>query len=585
MEKQGNGSISSSSCTSPVVFSDLEDGKYVLKLIPSDAVGNVGELVIHEFFIDTSTPVITQVSSPMAFRNGDNIKVSFEVEDASGSPIEVFCKISLVILSPKSNESSTITPDSPDSGWQTCTSPFSIPFTLVEGHWRFSTYAVDLSGLQSEPVDVDIWIDTIAPVVEITSGPTMSTVNPGASVGFTLVDGSLGASEGAASPVQWQALLKKLTDEELEAYRSPIIEGDGNGESNSSISISGNYKELEKYHSNTTQNNALQHPSFKANYLRNDEALKLGPDAIGSWVNCTGMSSCDFDGLDGGAYVFQSRGIDLAGNIGEPSETYAFELEGENGSEGLPLWALIAIIVGGVVFFLLSAFILLRMCRRYSKKPDSQIPHGAVPMPSQSGGYTYHAPPSTFYQASNGHHIRPNSVNPNYRYQNGLSNRGAFPSQYGAPISNETNTANGLPEDPVEAQQLALAIALSQSDSQNISNQFSSKNIYDRNEDQDMRRAIEDSLRESNQSAVQGRVTYSAMSTPLFSNNTASLSENVDLAISAPPYHDIEFPNSLISEAINVESSRNVDVDEDEQLRRAIAASLMENSDRPPSTW
>ena len=252
----------------------------------------------------------------------------------------------------------------------------------------------------------------------------------GGTVSFNLSDASPAAATG--SPVQWQALLSSITLEQYQAYTN----GSGGGGSGGGGGAGGG---------SITQ-------SIKAN-AEAPQAAALGKGAVGQWENCS--AQCTFNGLAGGAYTFQARGIDAAGNAGPASEPYPLQVTGAS-SSGLPTWA-IAVIAGvGGVAVILAAVAICCCCRRSRAAAAARPPPGAI---SSSAVYSSYPP-----HAANGWGGQPpaaySSPPPPYYYQptNGYFNGG---TAWGG-ASQNGRAALPPPQDPVEAQELALALAASE---------------------------------------------------------------------------------------------------------------------------
>jgi hypothetical protein len=50
----------------------------------------------------------------------------------------------------------------------------------------------------------------------------------------------------------------------------------------------------------------------------------LPASAVGSWTNCS--AACTYDGLASGFYSLQVRAVDEAGNVGNTTDPYPFEV-------------------------------------------------------------------------------------------------------------------------------------------------------------------------------------------------------------------------------------------------------------------
>jgi subtilisin family serine protease len=383
-------------CEQPVLYRNLTGGRYIFEIVATDAVGNRGEPNSFEFVVDTSPPTVT-VDYPEGTRE-PTMTVTFVAEDGvDGSGIaNTTCRITPVKLVGKQVDE--------NSQWMPalCQSPWT--FDLEEGEWELSIVATDNAGLSSIGQPIRVWMDTIPPTPYILSGPSNDTVNPGGTVVFNISDGT---QDLGGSPVLWQGYL-------------------------SLISSSIEYQPIETSESSDS-------PSImRIKSTKSSDAEPLGQSSLNSWANCS-TTSCVYEGLGTGTYSFITKGVDAAGNTGEPSQPYSFRLEGAKG--GLPTWALIVIIVGSCVLGVLLLGTIWCCCR----KPTARKGNGY-----STGAYAMHS-----------HAVAPQTSGPlGYSsFQSGYPN--GFQQGYQSDIPGGRSLAgsiNGLryPDDPVQAQAQAL---------------------------------------------------------------------------------------------------------------------------------
>ena len=379
--------------------------------------------------------------------------------------------------------------EDPRYDWQACTSPFTYN-GLVEGHWTVSVKAYDYADQPSRQIELDVWVDTIAPVVNITVGPDTNGVNPGGRVVFTLVDMTEMAAPGSGSPIQWQGLLQTNSDK-----------GGGGSQTNGTQDKSSTEGTLGA----TTETYAV---NIRSSYRIEATTVELGKSALGVWSNCS--DDCVYSGLSGGTYSFQARGIDAAGNLGNASQpTYTFQLEGS--TSGLPMWAMIAIIVGSVVAGIAGILLLWWCCckSRTTKSRPNTLPNGAIPssnipMNGYNGVMGMSPPPPYLVGGANSINGY-GSITNGYHHTNGNSNG------YVGHSMQQPQMAN----DPIEAQQIALALAASQRDSQTSQRGLRQSSSTNRSrvdeEEAQLRAAMAASLEEERRRARGGdRVTDDA---------------------------------------------------------------------------
>lgn len=379
-------SIPPTPCVSPVVFPNLTSGHFRVSIVPIDVVGNVGSPAQVEFLVDTVPPVITDAHATVDV-SAASLTVTFNASDgALGSGVHnTTCKVYPVALSPA--VAATVDPNSGKYQPTLCTSPYTFQ-PLEEGHWSVTIVAYDNVGHASLPTSLNAWLDTVAPEANVTAGPSRVGNNPGGTVSFGLVDGTDPGNTGWGAPVQWQGLLVPINASQVQEYNA-AWSGSSIGASNpsnlspspptgpppmigvttyppspppgtGSSNLGSNVSSIRSYE------NTLRASSSSSS------SSALGSGDLGKWSNCSsapgGSQYCTYQGLAGGTYAFQARGIDMAGNQGQPSAPYPFELQGASGSSALPTWALVSIIVGSVVGGLLLIGALLLFVRSMTRR-------------------------------------------------------------------------------------------------------------------------------------------------------------------------------------------------------------------------
>jgi Subtilase family/PA domain len=517
-------SIPFTPCASPVQLTNLTGGHYNFSVTPSDAVGNNGSPFITEFVVDGTPPNISANASVTP--DNTAVKITFTASDgAAGAGIKnVTCRVRPAVLA--ASVSNQIDTNDPRFNYQPCTSPFI--FTgVVEGHWIAGVIAYDNADQASKPSEIDVWVDTVAPVTAISNAPKSGVITPGGRIVFSLSDTTEKQAPGAGSPVQWQALLKSVSEEEFKSYSRSSDTQQGTAAAAAPSVI-----RMEAMTAPSTTDTTI--PTTTTRTTSDNDSVELGRDNLNKWTNCT--SDCTFNGLGSGAYLFQARGVDASGNVGEATTPpVAFKMEGV--SSGLPTWALIAIIVGSVVVGIALLAILWSCCCKSRRNMNSGnsggsgLPNGVIasngngyPMTGNgySNGYANgtgttsngwssygSAPPPLYMNGSGGTTANGYSNNINgyangttgYNYSSNVNGRTTSPLG--------TAASNGhiqIPEDPIEAQELALALAASNAQQQRQQQQQASAVTYPtfgsavvptpRNEDAELRAALEASLAE-----------------------------------------------------------------------------------------
>ena len=446
-------------CISPVQLVQLSQGRYTFTATPSDAVGNVGTPLTVDFVVDTTPPNVTASAQVV---NNNAVVVTFSATDAqAGSGVRnVTCRVRPIVLAPTSQ--GKVNQQDAQYNWQPCTSPHT--FTgVVEGHWGVSVMAYDDAGTPSAPLELDVWVDTVAPVANITSSPSLTDVNPGGTVVFGLVDDTDRAAPGAGSPVQWQGLLLK---------------GDGSSSGSGSGSDSGSggttTPPVSTSSTSTTKMyipEAIRTDNASTSTPTPQEVVELGMKNVGVWSNCS-ASDCTYSGLKGGTYSFQARGVDVSGNVGDPTTPpLTFTVEGASG--GMPTWELVAIIAGSVVGGVLVCLVLWQCCCRSRRGSSGTLNTAMIsssgttsppPPPGYYGNGIGGAGPPPPYLTGNGYHPPNGTAN---GYHGSTVNGYAANVNGSAYLTTPTNmNTRVVPQDPIEAQELALALAASEREAQ-----------------------------------------------------------------------------------------------------------------------
>ena len=151
--------LSFQSCTNTKNYPDLDDGTYTFEVTATDQAGNVSDVASRTFTVVTVAPQTVITDKPGALVNMTTATITFASPD---SPVTFECKL--------------------DNQPQFAACP-EMPLTaLGQGPHTFQVRAVK-GGVLPDPTPAEAtWtVDSIAPVVTITGGPT-GTVGIGASV-------------------------------------------------------------------------------------------------------------------------------------------------------------------------------------------------------------------------------------------------------------------------------------------------------------------------------------------------------------------------------------------------------------------
>lgn len=169
-------------CVSPKSLTALADGNHSFKVKAYDKAGNASQESVISWKVDSTAPIITLSSQPNAIVTVKTASFAFSGTDQGVAITNFQCSV--------------------DSGaYASCATPKAYT-NLGEGKHTFSLRAVDSVGNTSVPISYTWTVDSVAPSVTITSGPssTMTTADT-ANFVFTSSDATSGIN---ASQTQCQ---------------------------------------------------------------------------------------------------------------------------------------------------------------------------------------------------------------------------------------------------------------------------------------------------------------------------------------------------------------------------------------------
>ena len=153
------------SCASPVTRSALSDGSHTVAVRATDAAGNVSAPAARTWTVDTVAPVVTITGGTTGTTAATTGTATFTVNDPTAT---TECRV--------------------DAGpWAACASPASFA-GLAHGPHTIGVRATDPAG-NVGPVATRVFtVDTVAPQVTITGGPTGTVAVIDATITFTVDD-------------------------------------------------------------------------------------------------------------------------------------------------------------------------------------------------------------------------------------------------------------------------------------------------------------------------------------------------------------------------------------------------------------
>ncbi|MBO9666462.1 MAG: hypothetical protein J7501_06570 [Bdellovibrio sp.] len=160
-------------CSNPKSYSGLAEGDHTFSVRSTDTAGNVSTDATMTWHIDLTPPVLTLAGTPNAVTNQLTATFSLTATDSGGAGVAGYrCQM--------------------DSGtWAGCSSPYVS--VLSAGTHTLRAQALDVAGNVSSIQSYSWTIDTTAPVISITSKPSVITNSQSASFSFGATDSGGGA--------------------------------------------------------------------------------------------------------------------------------------------------------------------------------------------------------------------------------------------------------------------------------------------------------------------------------------------------------------------------------------------------------
>jgi Ca2+-binding RTX toxin-like protein len=152
-------------CTSPVELTGLANGAHSLQIRAEDPAGNRSATASATWIVDTVAPVVTITGGPSGTVGATDATATFTVDDPGAA---TSCRID-------------------DGAWASCTSPVTFD-DLGHGAHTISVVAKDQAGNEGPIASRSFQVDTAAPLVTITDGPTGTVPATSAAFGFTVDD-------------------------------------------------------------------------------------------------------------------------------------------------------------------------------------------------------------------------------------------------------------------------------------------------------------------------------------------------------------------------------------------------------------
>ncbi len=288
-------------CESGKGYTGLEDGGHLFELRPTDSLGNVGDVVTHEWTVDTVAPEVTIQTGPQQTTSQKTAEFAFTA-DKAGSTFE--CRVD---------------GDGQD-GWEECDSGVSYT-ALGDGDHLFEVRATDAIGNLGQAAEWSWTVDSVVPVATINSGPEGPVNTTAASFAF----------DADRTVAGYECRVDSEDDSAWEACESPFsVQGLDDGQHRFQVraigTISGNGPVASRAWTVDTVAPGVTLNGGPANRTRetgarfefaSDEAgaalsCRLDSSLPGDWQACESPRS--ISGLPDGAHTFEVRAVDAAGN-------------------------------------------------------------------------------------------------------------------------------------------------------------------------------------------------------------------------------------------------------------------------------
>ena len=281
-------------CSSPTGYDGIADGAHTFAVRANDSAGNTGATATLAWVVDTVAPIAILASAPPALSPQASADFVFSCNE---DDCDFECALDGAAFGP-------------------CPSPTAYT-GLADGDHSFAVRATDPAGNRGDSADHSWTIDTVLPIVSITSAPPPLTSSPDATFAFSCnesdctftcaVDG--GAFGACTSPVSYPVLFHG-------SHTFAVRAIDATGNIGSSATHSWNIDLVAPTVSIISAPAALTNqPNATLAFSCNESncAFECGLDGA-AFTPCA--SSIVYPDLGDGAHAFAVRATDLVGNIG-----------------------------------------------------------------------------------------------------------------------------------------------------------------------------------------------------------------------------------------------------------------------------
>ena len=297
---QIDGVVTFMTCTSAWTSPALVDGSHTFRVRATDPTGNTGPEATFTWTQDTMAPAVTITSGPNGLVASATAIYTFTT---GGAPIATECSL--------------------DAGaFTACTSPTTYT-GLPDAMHTFVVRVRDAAG--NTGMDMRTFtVDTMPPVVTITSGPTGPTSDPTPTFGFTVTGGvTIECSTGGAFAACTSPFTSGALADGPYTFTVRAFDAAGNVGSSSrmfTVDTMGPTVTITGKPANPTNS-----PSATFTFTVSEGSPQCKLDA-GAFAPCS--SGVSYPGLGDGSHTFTVQAMDAAGNPGSASYTWTIDTMG-----------------------------------------------------------------------------------------------------------------------------------------------------------------------------------------------------------------------------------------------------------------
>jgi hypothetical protein len=299
-------------CTSPLDYRDLADGEHEVRVRAIDALGSADPTPATHVWLVAVPPETIIDDKPDDPSTSSSPTFLFSGSDNGTAPSELAFECQL-----------------DDGDWIACTSPHAYG-PLADGAHSFAVRATDAAGnTEASPATHGWTIDTVAPQTTIESAPANPSQSSNASLTFAADEAArfeCSLDDAAYAPCTSPQAYAALADgPHTFAVRATDAAGNVSSPASYTWSIDTVPRDTTAPETTIASAPAAATTSTSASFVfsasESGSSFECKLDE-GAWAAC--VSPRELSGLEPGAYSFQVRAIDAAGNVDQSPASYAW---------------------------------------------------------------------------------------------------------------------------------------------------------------------------------------------------------------------------------------------------------------------